>query len=70
MKFGKYGRLRSLILQKYGSFSVFSERLGLSKQTISNKLCGKIAFNKLDILAWSRLLNIRDEDIPIYFFEK
>lgn len=70
VKFGKYGRLRSLILQEYGSFSVFADRLGLSKQTVSNKLCGKVKFNKTDILAWSWLLDIRDEDIPVYFMQE
>lgn len=69
MKSDRYGRLRSLVLQKYGSFSIFADRLDLSKQTVSNKLCGKIEFTKTDILAWSRLLNIRDEDIPVYFMQ-
>lgn len=63
-----YSKLKGRIIEKYGSMTNFSEKLGVSKQALSRKMNGKISFSRNDILKWCELLDIDQSEIGIYFF--
>ena len=64
----RYNKLRGRIVEKYGTQSKFAEALGLSNNSLSNKLNCKIGFSQEDILKWSELLDISSGDFYEYFF--
>ena len=64
----RYNKLRGRIVEKYGTQSKFAEALGLSNNSLSNKLNCKIGFSQEDILKWSQLLDIGSSDFYEYFF--
>ena len=63
-----YSKLKGLIVEKYGTQSKFAEALGVAPLTVSRKLNGETGFDRDDILIWSKLLDIKIEDISDYFF--
>ena len=63
-----YSKLKGRIIEKYGSMTNFSEKLGVSKQALSRKMNGNINFSRNDILKWCELLDIDQSEIGIYFF--
>ena len=67
MKFD-YSKLRGRIVEKFGSMTNFAEALGVSKVTISNKLCSEKGLSHGVILRWAALLEIPTEEIGVYFF--
>lgn len=69
MKFD-YSKLIGRIIEKFGSRKAFAEACGLSENSISKKLSGKMGITTNDIIKWSspELLDIATSDIPEYFF--
>mgnify|MGYP003293673981 CR=1 FL=1 len=69
MKFD-YSKLIGRIIEKFGSRKAFAEACGLSENSISKKLSGKMGITTNDIIKWSssELLDIAIHDIPEYFF--
>lgn len=69
MKFD-YSKLIGRIIEKFGSRKAFAEACGLSENSISKKLSGKMGITTNDIIKWSssELLDIASSDIPEYFF--
>lgn len=65
-----YNKLRGRIVEKYGSATKFSDEVGLTKQTISLKLAGRIGFSQHDIAKWCDLLDISADEIPLFFFDE
>lgn len=64
----KYSKLRGRIVERYGTISKFSDKLGKPIQVVSRKLSGKTQFSKKDIAIWCDLLDIKLEEIGPYFF--
>lgn len=64
----EYRKLRGRIVEKFGSASKFSAKLGSSKAVVSNHLTGKSGFSQHDIVAWAKLLDIDKQDFGAYFF--
>lgn len=65
-----YSKLKGRIVEICGSQSVFAEKMGLSEQTISNKLKGRYKFSQNDIEKAIKILNLTKDDIPTYFFNQ
>lgn len=65
-----HSKLRGRIVEKYGTESNFAEKWGKSKQTLSLKLCGKVAITQDDIAEWCELLDIKVADAGPYFFKR
>lgn len=64
----KYNKLRGRIVEKFGSQNAFSTYIGVSVVTISKKLHGDSGFSQADIMKWAEALEIKPEEIGIYFF--
>ena len=63
-----YNKLRGRIVEICGTQSEFAKQVGQSEQIITAKLAGRSSFTQENILAWSKILNIDQEDIGVYFF--
>lgn len=65
-----YSKLRGRIIERFGSMGAFAEVIGMSRQNMSFKLCGKTAFTVDDIKKWAspELLDIDPTEIHEYFF--
>lgn len=63
-----YDKLRGRIIEKYGSQEKFAEVIGISSNSMSKKMNGKIGFSQKDIVKWSELLDIDKAEISSYFF--
>lgn len=63
-----YNKLRGRIVEICGTQSEFAKRVGQSEQIISAKLSGNSAFTQDNIIAWSNVLDIDQNDIGNYFF--
>ena len=64
----QYAKLRGRIVEKYGTFSNFSNELGVNITIVSRKMHSKVGFTKADILKWCDLLDISLDEIGSYFF--
>lgn len=65
-----YSKLKGKIIECWGSYSKFAERIGLSSATLSLRLNNKICFSQEEIIAICKELGIKDKEISLYFFEK
>lgn len=63
-----YNKLRGRIVEICGSQSEFAKRVGQSEQIISAKLSGNSSFTQDNIISWSTVLDIDQNDIGSYFF--
>lgn len=61
-------KLRGRIIEKFGTIGKFAESLGCSSQTISNYFNGTTNLSQDKIIQWCELLDIKEKDIPAYFF--
>lgn len=61
-------KLRGRIIEKYGTIGKFAESVGCSTNTISNYLTGSTNLSQDKILQWCDLLDIKEKEIPAYFF--
>lgn len=68
MKSYEYRKLKGRIVEKYGTMAAFADALGLSKQSLSLKMTGKVGLSQEDIEQWSELLDIQQEDYGIFYF--
>lgn len=65
----QYAKLRELILTEYESYSLFAQKIGVSKQTVSAKLNRRSQFSQEDIFKWSKALDLSLSEARAYFFE-
>ncbi len=65
----EYNKVRGRIVEKYGTISNFAEKIGSSRQTVSQKLTGKSEFSRDDIQRYADALEIPKDDIGVFFFE-
>ncbi len=63
-----YSKLLGRIVEKVGTQSRFAEKMGMSERTISLKLNGKVGWKQDEIVKACEVLDIRDMEIPNYFF--
>ena len=63
-----FSKLKGRIVEKYGSQRQFASAVGVSEQTITSKINGRVAISQDDVVTWSELLEIEASDIGAYFF--
>ena len=63
-----YRKLLGKIVERFSTQSNFSEAMGLSEHSLSNKINGKVGWKQDEIIKAAELLSIRIEEIPDYFF--
>lgn len=63
-----YSKLRGKIREVYGTQFDFAEAMGMSAVSLSEKLNNKTQFTQKEIDEACELLQIKKEEIPIYFF--
>lgn len=66
-----YSKLKGRITEKYGTRKAFAEALGISENSMSQKLSGKMTITTDDIRKWSsdEFLDIDASKIGEYFFK-
>lgn len=67
MKFD-YSKLRGRIVEKFGTQIDFSKAVRMSERTLSLKLNGKRFFTQDEIALVTDILDIPENEIPLYFF--
>lgn len=65
-----YDKLKGKIKERLGTQGRLAEKLGIDETTISNKLNNNTYFTQKEIIRISSILNIKIEEIPVYFFEE
>ena len=65
-----YSKLIGRIIEKFGTRRAFAEAIGISENSMSQKLSHKMAITTDDIMEWSKpeLLDIPHNQIGAYFF--
>lgn len=63
-----YSLLKGKIIEKYGTYGTFSNKICISATTISKKLLSKTDWRQEEIARACRLLDIDFVEIPKYFF--
>ena len=63
-----FNELRGRIVEICGSQRCFSDKIGLSEQSVTAKLNGRSEFSMDDIVTWCNALNIDKSEIGTYFF--
>lgn len=63
-----YSKLRGRIVEKKGNIKKFSNELGVSETSLSNKLNNKTSFTQDEILDSIFILDIDSNKIKDYFF--
>jgi len=65
-----YSKLRGRIIEKFGSVNAFADAYGVTRQTMSLKLNGKVAISVQDIEKMSapEFLDIQPCEYHLYFF--
>lgn len=63
-----YSKLKGRIVECYGSQSRFADAFGISKNSMSLKLCGTTSITQADICRMCKMLDIPNKEIGTYFF--
>lgn len=63
-----YKKLKGRIIEKFDTLGKFAEALGIDATYLSRKLGGDVAFSQKEIVKWSELLDIPENEIGLYFF--
>lgn len=63
-----YGKLRGRIKEKCGTQDAFSEKLGIGRVSLSQRLNNQLEFSQDEMLKSCDILEIPRDEIPIYFF--
>lgn len=66
--FFDYSKLSGRIKEKYGSQKAFSDVLGISEGTLSNKMNGIYYFSQAEIEKATKLLDLDPGSVSDYFF--
>ena len=65
-----YSKLRGRIIELYGSQAAFSKLMGISSHSLSLKMNGKRVWTQKEISKAIDLLELKKDDIKIYFFNE
>lgn len=63
-----YNKLRGKIKEVCGTQFIFSEKLGIGRVSLSQRLNNRLEFSQDEMLRACDILGIDRQDIPIYFF--
>jgi hypothetical protein len=65
-----YSKLIGRIVEKFGTRRAFAEAIGISENSMSQKLSNKMAITTDDIKEWCKpeFLDINCDKIGVYFF--
>lgn len=63
-----YNKLKGRIVEKLGNVLTFGEKMGISKTALYLKLNGKYDFTQEEIYKAMEVLEIKPEDLHLYFF--
>lgn len=65
-----YSKLTGRIIEKFGTRRAFAEAVGISENSMSQKLTNKMSITTDDIKEWSKpeFLDICCDQIGVYFF--
>lgn len=63
-----YRKLIGRIIEKFGSRSAFAKAANIAEHTLSRKLNNKAKLSQDDIALWSKLLEIPEAEVFLYFF--
>ena len=61
-------KLKGRIVEVFETQGAFADALGVTQQTVSQKLKNKRELTRAEIERWCELLKIEREEIPSYFF--
>lgn len=61
-------RLKNLIREKYGKQEILAKKIGLDRVSLNRRLNNKEGMTRTEIYKISKLLNIKDFEIGLYFF--
>ncbi len=64
-----YAKLDGKITEKCGTRRKFAALIGLSEESVSNKMNGKVGWSQKQIEKARKVLGISDKDISSYFFK-
>lgn len=68
MKYRELVELKGLMRQKKVNYETLAKELEISISALSNKINGKSLFNILEADKISKILDMKREEIPVYFF--
>lgn len=63
-------KIKGRIIEIFGSYREFAKAAGISYGCLCYKFSGQRKINCADISKWTELLDIKQEEIGSYFFEK
>ena len=63
-----YSKLRGRIKEKCGTQDIFSEKLGIGRVSLSQRLNNQLEFSQDEIFNACDVLDIPRAEIPVYFF--
>jgi len=63
-----YRKLRGKIKEVCGTQDAFSEKLGIGRVSLSQRLNNQLEFSQDEMLKSCDILGIQMEDLPSYFF--
>lgn len=65
----RFGKIRGKMAEYGLSQASFADKIGLTQQSVANKLSGKTAFTVRDVENICKLFDISRNEIGDYFFE-
>lgn len=65
-----FSKLNGRIVEKFGTQYNFAIALGVSERTLSLKLNDKVDWKASEIMRAVKLLELKEADIPLYFFKE
>ena len=63
-------KLRGRIIEKFETQEQFAQAIGMTPGTLSRKLKSTSSMKREEIARWCELLEIKPEDMYLYFFEE
>lgn len=68
MKGYEYKRLKGRIKTKYDTQKAFAKAMGVSENTVTNKLKGRVGFSQGAVEAWASKLDIERREYGDFFY--
>lgn len=65
-----YSKLRGRIVEKFGSNGAFAKAFPMSERTLSKKMNGKVGWAQKQMKRACELLDIEEQELPVYFFKQ
>ncbi len=63
-----YSKLRGKIVEKFGNYTNFCDKIGWTTSELSSKLSNKRHFTVTDIYSISKVLELQTEEIGAFFY--